>query len=137
MLLMSTPMWLLFMSWNSGLSMVSSSTAKMLLSALPLSVTLRMPRYWPALKVESRVLGATTNAMPLSLSTVKLDTMAKTNAAEKDWTAPPAAPPRRRIGVGWNACPAIWFVPLLSTRRPLGATAAMPSSVRLAPPKPL
>ena len=77
--------------------------------------------------------------------------MPKTKATEKDRTGTAAVVdvpfgdgdpacgggPRRRRGVGWNAWPFSWVVPLVSSTRPSGVTVAEPSRVRFAPVKPL
>jgi hypothetical protein len=65
--------------------------------------------------------------------------MANTKAVEKDLAAVAFGAPwsRNGRGDGWIAWSFVWRVPLVSTRRPLGATAAAPSSVRFAPAKPL
>uniref|UniRef100_A0A0A9HE29 Secreted protein n=1 Tax=Arundo donax TaxID=35708 RepID=A0A0A9HE29_ARUDO len=67
-LLMSIPTWLSLMSLNSLFCMVSSSTAKTRLVALPLLLLLRSPRYCAAMAPEKFLLWATKNAMPLALT---------------------------------------------------------------------
>ena len=65
---MSTPTWLLLMSRNSGLRMVSSSTAKTWLVALPLFWLLKRPRNWLGDAADRFLLGATKKASPLPLT---------------------------------------------------------------------
>ncbi|KAM3365173.1 hypothetical protein ACQJBY_015120 [Aegilops geniculata] len=130
------------MSRNSALKSVSSSTAKMWSLRLPPSVSLRRPRNWPGIAVESSSLDAETKkAMPWLLRSAYCPKMAKTKVVEKDRAAPAPVPfaspsPRNGRGDGWKAWPFVWMVPLVSMSRPLGMTTA-PSSVRFTPAKPL
>jgi hypothetical protein len=67
-LLTSTRTWLLLMSRNSALKIVSSSTAKTCALLLPLEVSLRRPRNLPGSAADSTALSAATKkARPLLL----------------------------------------------------------------------
>ncbi|ONL96054.1 hypothetical protein ZEAMMB73_Zm00001d028453 [Zea mays] len=130
------PTWLLSMSRNSGLRTVSSSTARMWLLGLPLSLMLRSPRYCAPVASERLLLGASTKARPWSLSWACSETMANTKVAENDRRAALLAGPwKKRRGAGKNAWPLV-CLSLVRASRPLGVTAAAPSSVRFAPVKP-
>ncbi|KAJ1256869.1 hypothetical protein BS78_K278300 [Paspalum vaginatum] len=64
------PTWLLLMlmSRNSGLRMVSSSTAKMWFVVLPLFWLLKRPRNWLGDAADRFLMGATKKASPLPLT---------------------------------------------------------------------
>ncbi|XBJ23759.1 hypothetical protein VPH35_001810 [Triticum aestivum] len=124
------------MSRNSGLRMVSSSTAKTWLLALPLFWGLKRPRNWLGDAMDRFLVGATKKARPLPPTVTRSVTMANTKVVEKDRATVPLVSWKRR-GVGWKALPLSWDVMLVSASLPSGSTTVMPSRSSRAPAKPL
>ncbi|OAY81911.1 hypothetical protein ACMD2_17826 [Ananas comosus] len=83
---MSIPTWLLSMSWNSELSIVSSSTATIWLVVLPLLLALNKPKYCAATALEKFAEGAITKASPWPPTSAYSETIAKANVVEKEGT---------------------------------------------------
>jgi hypothetical protein len=114
--------------------MVSSSTPKTWLAALPLFRLFSKPRYWLGSAAEKLSL-PTKKTMPWPLRLELGRMMPNTNDVEKNRTGPPGER-RNRSGVGYTAWPLSCAVLLVTSSRPVDAITAVPSRTSVLPVKP-